>query len=113
MIVTITSLRLKRFWGFFKLSWYGFKINKQARREKGFVKMKNTGFGKLHYTISQWQSEDDLKRFARSGAHLKAMKESSQLASEIITYSFPSENFPSWGDAKVRLQENGKRLEFK
>ncbi len=113
MFVTVTSLKLKSFWGFFKLSWFGLKISNQAAKEKGFIKMKNIGFGKLHFTLTQWQSDDDLKRFARSGEHLKAMKESGKLASEIRTYTYQADEFPSWQAAKSKLLDSGKSLEFK
>lgn len=113
MNVTVTSLKLRSFWGFFKLSWYGLKISRQAKKEKGFIAMKNTGFGLLHFTLSQWSTEADLKRFARSGQHLEAMKESAKLATEIQTYTFTSEQLPDWTQAKKMLAEHGKRLTFK
>lgn len=113
MFVTITSLKLRSAWGFFKLSWFGLKISNQARQEKGFVAMKNTGFGKLHYTLTQWQTEEDLKRFAHSGEHFKAMKESAKLATEIYTYTYPSDKLPDWELAKKMLVEKGKPLSFR
>ena len=113
MFITITSLHLRSFWGFFKLSWWGLKISNQAKKEKGFVAMKNTGFGKLHYTLTQWQSHDDLKRFAHSGEHLNAMKESGKLATEIFTYSYESDSLPDWKSAKSLLVKNGKPLTFR
>jgi hypothetical protein len=113
MYVTVTSLKLRSYWGFFKLSWFGLKISLQAKGEKGFVKMRNTGFGKLHFTLSQWQTEEDLKRFARSGEHQKAMRESSKLATSITTYSYSSASFPNWTEARKILAEKGKALEFK
>jgi len=111
--ITITSLKLKSAWGFFKLSWFGYKISNQAKAEKGFINMKNTGFGKLHYTLTQWQTQEDLKRFAHSGEHLKAMKESARLASEIYTYTYPGEQMPDWRTAKKLLLQNGKPLTFR
>ena len=113
MFVTITSLKLKSVWGFFKLSWHGLQISNQAKQEKGFVAIKNTGFGYLHYTITHWQTEEDLKRFARSGAHANAMKVSGQLASEIRTCTYSSDTLPGWTEAKAKLLENGKTVEFK
>ena len=65
--------------------------------------MKNTGFGYLHYTLTLWQAEDDLKRFARTGAHLAAMKQSASLATEIRTYTFQAEKLPDWNRAKQLL----------
>ena len=112
MFVTVTSLKLKSVWGFFKLSLFGLKISNQAKKEKGFVAMKNTGFGYLHYTLTQWQREEDLKRFARSGEHLTAMKKSATLANEIRTYTYASDRMPDWNSAKKLLIENGKSVTF-
>lgn len=112
MFVTITSLKLKSLWGFFRLSLYGLRISHQAKAEKGFLDMKNTGFGYNHYTASLWQSEVDLKRFARSGAHLEAMKLTGTLAREVRTYTFAATKIPDWKEAKELLQANGKVLTF-
>lgn len=112
MFVTITSLKLKSVWGFFKLSLFGLKISNQAKKEKGFIAMKNTGFGYHHYTLTQWQTEDDLKRFSRSGEHLNAMKKSGTLATEIRTYTYAADRMPNWNTAKKLLIENGKSLTF-
>lgn len=91
---------------------FGYKIQKQAKSEKGFIKMKNTGFGYDHFTLSAWQSEADLKRFARSGEHLAAMKHTRELATEVRTYTFSSEKLPDWSNAKKLLKEKAKVLKF-
>jgi hypothetical protein len=113
MLVTITSLKLRSLWGFFKLSWFALKISIQAKGEKGFVALKNTGFGYLHYTVSGWQTEEDVKRFSKTGSHLMAMKQASALASEIKTHTYQSHKIPTWQEAKILLRENGKLLTFK
>jgi hypothetical protein len=113
MFATVTSLKLKSVWGFFKLSWHGLQISNQAKQEKGFVAIKNTGFGYWHYTLTLWQTEEDLKRFAKTGAHLNAMKISSALASEIRTFTYSSDTLPTWAEAKARLLEKGKTAVFK
>ena len=74
--------------------------------------MKNTGFGYMHYTLSAWQSEEDLKRFAKSGAHLDAMKKSKEIATELATYTYQGEEMPDWTKAKALLLEKGKLLKF-
>lgn len=112
MIVTVTSIRLKSLWGFFRLSLYGLKISQQIKTEKGFIKMKNTGLGYMHYTMSCWQREEDAKNFARKGAHQEAMRNSSSLATEIKVYTFPGEKMPDWSEAKKLLHEKGKVFTF-
>mgnify|MGYP000418242696 CR=1 FL=1 len=111
MIITITSIRLRSVWYFFKLSWHGLKISLQARKALGFVKLKNTGFGYLHYTITAWESKELMQQAMREGAHGEAMKESAALATEIRTYTYESDEFPSWKVAKEMLQK-GKVIRY-
>ena len=113
MFVTITSLKLKSVWGFFKLSWLGLKISNQAKKEQGFLAIKNTGLGYMHYTLTQWQTEDDLKRFAHSGEHLNAMKGGGKLATRICTYTYATDRMPDWSSAKKLLHEKGKPLTYR
>jgi hypothetical protein len=113
MYITLTSIRLRSFWHFFKLSYFGLQITLQARKEKGFIKMKNTGFGYMHYTASAWETEEDLKRFSHSGAHLAAMKQSRSIATEVRIYTFKSEKMPGWKETKQLLCEKGKVYSLK
>jgi len=94
------------------LSYLALKIMVQLKKQKGFVKMKNIGFGYLHYTLSAWEKEDDFKRFSREGAHLNALKKSSALATEVRTYTYQSEGLPAWKESKILLVEKGKTLKF-
>ena len=112
MVITITSLKLKHWWGFFALSLWGWRIVRQTKMQKGFIKMRNTGFGYLHFTLSAWESEADLQHFARTGAHREAMRQSGNLATEIGIYTFRSEDVPSWKEAKKLVFENGKIISF-
>jgi len=112
VIITVTSIRLRSVWYFFRLSLYGYRIQKQAVSENGFIKMKNTGFGYEHFTLSAWQSEADLKRFARSGEHSAAMKRTRELATEVKIYTYTADTLPSWPIAKQLLKEKAKVLKF-
>lgn len=112
MVITVTSIKLKRLWHFFKLSYLGLTIVRQTKAQQGFIKMKNTGFGYLHYTISAWESEADLKNFAKTGAHLAAMKEGRSIAHEVKTYTYRSDNLPNWKEVKELLARNGKAVNY-
>lgn len=113
MIITVTSIKLRSVWHYFKLTMLAFKIVKQLKSEKGFINMKNTGFGYDHYTLSVWKSTDDLKRFSRSGAHAEAMKHTKNIATEVRTYTYSSDHVPDWKEVKKLLTENSKVLNFK
>ncbi len=112
MIITLTSIKLKSAWFFFKLSWYGLNISLQCKKAPGFLLIKNTGFAYDHFTMSAWKSETDMKAFARSGAHLTAMKQSAQLANEIRTYTYEGDKLPTWKEAKELLNQKSKRLYY-
>jgi hypothetical protein len=113
MFITVTSIRLKKWWHNFHLNVLTIKIMLQLRKQKGLIKMKTSGFGYLHFTLSAWETEDDLKRFAREGAHLSAMKKTSRLANESRTYTFAGDQLPDWKEAKKLLQEKGRVLTLK
>jgi len=96
----------------FELSYNGLLISRQTKTQPGFIRLKNTGFGYDHYTLSVWEDYESLKAFARSGAHLDAMKKSATLASEIRTYSYESGQLPDWKQVKVLLREKGKVFRY-
>lgn len=112
MIIVVTSLRLRKLWHYFKMTYLAMHIMRQLKAQKGFVSMRNTGFGYMHYTLSVWESEEEMKRFARSGAHQEAMKRSRTISTEIGTYSYQSDQAPDWKEAKRLLFENGKFISF-
>lgn len=111
MKVTITSLTLKSPFKFFALASYAMNIMKQLK-STNCVDMKKTGVWTKHYTMSLWQSEDDLKTFSGSGAHLEAMKKGRKIASEIATLTIDAENLPTWKEAKQRLASEGKTISY-
>src|SRR5436190_890330 len=112
MYITITSIRLKSWWRFFQLSSRALKITQQLKSQKGFIRMKNTGFGYLHFTLSAWEREEDLKQFYKQGAHLEAMKKTATIATETRTYTYQNEVLPNWKEAKWLLSEKGKVMKW-
>jgi hypothetical protein len=111
MIAVITSLELKSPLKFFALSQNSLKTILQLKKTN-FAGYKSTGFWTTHYTMSLWHTEQDMKVFARNGAHLNAMKKSAVLAKEIRTLVIHTDALPSWKEAKERLKKEGKVLSF-
>jgi hypothetical protein len=110
MKVTITSLELKNPFKFFALSLSAMAIIRQlkATRYKAF---KKKGLWTRHYTMTLWKNEEELLDFARSGAHLEAMKQSRKIAREIRTITIDADKLPSWNEAMEMLR-NGKIIKF-
>jgi heme-degrading monooxygenase HmoA len=112
MVISVTYIKLRKLHYFFRLSYHGMHIMKQAKSQKGFIGMKNTGFGYNHYTLSAWETKEDVIDFSKSGAHLNAMKEGSKLASEIRIFTFDDFVMPEWKEAKDLLFANGKVIKY-
>lgn len=110
MKLTITYLELKSPLLFFKLSQSALYITLQVK-QSNCLGMKKTGFWTKHYTMTLWPDEKSLKDFSKSGAHLKAMKESGKIAKEIRTLTIDTTHFPDWKSAKKML-EKVKPLKF-
>lgn len=110
MKVTITSIELKGPFKFFLLSARALKIVGQLKATdcRDFRKR---GFWTTHYTMTLWNNESELKAFAKSGAHLEAMKRSSEIAREIRTFTFDSDHLPTWEEA-FKLLEKGKVIRY-
>ncbi len=110
MKATITSIELKGPFKFFALSYDAMKIIKQMKATecKAF---KKRGVWTMHYTMTLWNNEEELKQFARSGAHLEAMKRSKQIAKEIRTVTVDMNELPDWNTA-FELLENAKVIKF-
>ena len=110
MKVTITSIELKGPLKFFLLSYRAMLILKQLKTTN-CREVKTKGFWTKHYTMTLWNSEQELKDFARSGAHLAAMKKSREIAKEIRTVTIPAEKLPDWNEAK-KLLDQGKIIQY-
>lgn len=104
MKATITSIELRGPLKFFALSSKALKIIRQLKATncKDFRKK---GLWTTHYTMTLWNNEDELKNFARSGAHLEAMKVSKKIAKEIRTITIETDCLPNWTEAKELLQK--------
>ena len=110
MKATITYIKLKSPFKFFILSHRALKIIKQLK-STNCKQYRSKGFWTKHYTMTLWNNEEEMASFARSGAHLEAMKNSKEIASEIRTISIQAEELPDWNQAK-KLLANARVLKF-
>jgi hypothetical protein len=103
-IVTITQIKLKSPFHYFKLSLYALGIVKQLKKSDHLA-FKKTGFWTNHYTMTLWESKDKMKEFAMSCAHLEAMKSSAKIAKEIKSVTIDGNELPQWNQAKEILSK--------
>jgi len=93
------------------LSIYALNILKQLKATN-CLDFKKTGIWTDHYTMTLWKTEQDLKDFAVSGAHLTAMKKGKTIAKEIWTFTFDADTLPTWKKAKKLLMEKGNSIVY-
>lgn len=110
MKATITSIELKGPFKFFALSASALKIIKQLKTTK-CLEFKKRGLWTTHYTMTLWNNEQELLDFARSGAHLEAMKISKNIAKEIRTLTYDTTSLPDWKTA-IAMLEKGKVIKY-
>lgn len=110
MKATITLIELKSPFKFFALSFSAMGIMKQLKTSN-HLDFKNTGFWTKYYTMTLWKTEEDMKAFALSGAHLEAMKSSKKIAKEIRTITIDADKLPDWKTAKQMLTK-GKVIKY-
>ena len=111
MIVTITLIELKSPLKYLALVSHYLKIMQQAKNAS-CVSLKSTGFWTTFYTMTLWESLEDMKIFARKGAHLDAMKVSGKIAKEIRTLTMESPILLSWKEAKQKVKSEGKIMQY-
>lgn len=104
MKATITSIELKGPFKFFLLSSQALKIIRQLKTTN-CKEFRKKGVWTRHYTMTLWNSEKELQEFARSGAHLNAMKKSKKIAKEIRTITIDATVLPNWKMAKSLLEQ--------
>ena len=100
MKATITYIRLKSPYKFFILSYKALQIIKQLK-STNCKEYRSKGFWTKHYTMTLWNNEEEMHSFAKSGAHLEAMKNSKKIASEIRTISITAEELPTGTRLKI------------
>lgn len=72
--VSITGLTVRSprhvpvFW------WHAIRSMMQARRAEGIVGVEARRVGGVQHTLSVWESEEAMRRFVTTGAHLAAMR---------------------------------------
>lgn len=101
MIVSVTKLELVSYSKLAPFFSFNTRIIAELKQSK-CVKFKvscNWNF-KTWYTMSVWETENDLHEFYRNGTHLEAMKAARGLANKLESRRIQGEDFISWGKVK-------------
>jgi len=102
VIATATVFKLKSWWRYFSFFGYTFRALRQARNAGGIVHIKIRPLRLM--TLTVWKSEEDMKRFRNSGAHLVAMRKSNFFGS-IYSATWETADIPTWKHASKKLSD--------
>ena len=107
--VSITGLRLRRFWHAPRFWMLTVPAMVQARAAEGCLHADARRIDGVHHTRSAWVSREHMLAFLREGAHLRAMQ-SSRLLGSGRTFGFEALSLPDWPTAIALLRERGRAV---
>lgn len=107
--VSITGLRVRHFWQQ-PIFWrHAIASMVQARVAEGCLQAEARTINGIHHTRSVWRDRAAMLTYLRSGAHLKAMKLFSRIATG-KTYGFETTEIPDWAEVHRLWQDHGREV---
>ncbi len=106
--VSITGLRLKRFWHrpvFWRLARASME---QALRTEGCLIADARTINRVHHTRSAWSSRAAMLAFLHNGAHLEALRAFRRIATG-KTFGAPMAELPDWPEVHEIWCEYGRQ----
>ncbi|MBM7691573.1 heme-degrading monooxygenase HmoA [Peribacillus deserti] len=112
MFISVTRLRLKGKRNLPAFIWYTVKSINQAKKAEGIL---YSSFNKegwhTYWTLTIWENNQSMKKYRNNGSHLKAMKVSRKIASELESMNWEADHQPPWDECKERLDNKfGRKL---
>jgi hypothetical protein len=109
MFISITRLRIRRWWFMPAFLWLTQRSTKQARSASGF----KAGFTlvdkhRVFWTMTAWESEAAMKAYRGSGPHRGAMKKLPDWCDEASVGHWTGDVLPDWLEAWERMQKEGR-----
>lgn len=111
MFVSLTRLRVRsiRFLPFFAV--YTFRARTQASHATGFLVGALLADRKMTFwTMTGWETQEDMRRFMTSGPHKRAMPHLLQWCDEASVAHWTQDDsaLPSWNEADRRMRAQGR-----
>jgi hypothetical protein len=91
--VSITGLRLKRWWHFLSFLRLSISAARQARMAEGNLATQLTRKNGVYHTLSVWRSEADMRNFLYDGAHMRSIRAFPRIATG-KTFGFETTDVP-------------------
>lgn len=107
VFISATRLHVRTWTGKVALLWHTMRIARQAKRSPGFLGGCLGGDAEGGaWTVTQWQSEAEMRSFRNSGAHMRAMPQLLDLCDE-ASFGHWTEEQP---EAPATMEEAYRRV---
>jgi hypothetical protein len=109
VFVSITGLRVNKFYHYLKFFWLAVRAMEQARQSSGLIRVEARTINGVHHTMSIWDNESSMRKFLVTGAHLKAMQVFKQIATG-KTVGFMTAKPPEWSQVHNIWMHDGQEV---
>lgn len=105
--ISITGLRLKRFWYLPVFLRYALPSLRQAESAPGCLLAEAKRINGVFHTVTVWNSREETRAFAGSGIHKKAVKVFSRFFTGHIL-GYEATEVPTWPEAHRSCLDRGR-----
>ena len=95
--VSITGLKLKNSMSILTFFRHAIPSMNQAKKADGNISAEAKKINGVYHTLSVWETEEKMREFIYSGAHLKAIQKFPKFATG-KTFGYTTNSLPSWND---------------
>lgn len=107
--VSITGLKVRRFWQIATFWRHAIASMNQARRADGCLSAEARTINGIHHTRSVWRNRAAMLEYLRSGAHLEAMRLFNKIATG-KTFGFETTEVPDWNTVHALWHDKGNEV---
>ena len=115
-LISVTRLRVRSVFYLPQFFWHTFRSQRQAKHAPGMLGGRlMLEADRAFWTTTVWESEETMRAFRSSGAHMKAMPKLLDWCDEASYVHWEQERaeLPSWGEAHRRMLTEGKLSKVK
>ena len=107
MYVSVTGLKPKGLIGWIRFWLLTIPASKDAQKAKGIIHCAFNSRNGYQHTLTVWKSKEHMLGYLSSPAHLKAMKNFSNIGSGKV-YGYEADTMPNWENALTEWDKNGR-----
>lgn len=111
MFISLTRLRVRSIRFLPSFAVYAFRSRRQVSQAPGFLTGALLGDKKMTFwTMTGWETQEDMRRFMSSGAHKGAMRHLLHWCDEasVAHWTQDDATLPGWSEADRRMRSQGR-----